>query len=326
MYWVTPQAPGVLPTVYTDLYDAAGRQIPNTLPSTPTIPYNLLDGEPVVTTPVLLEELLSRWTENYVMHSQRVAHAQLRRAQEQVGVLEARRVRAVEREVRGHQVAALDLDARQVLEVQRLEGLPERPALPETRGTEGRHEQPALAVEALRHQLDRDPRLGRDQRHRRAVPAVLGEQPGRRVAVGDLAGQRLGGRARHKEGGADRHPSHAPGRVHGRSPTSASPQLEAAQLDQGLGVAEPQGHGRDVREDALPLGADLLHARASDRLRLWAVAAATGEWLQGGWWANCRAWNAARLLGALDQIPPGAAATQAVELRRLLHRAQRVLP
>ena len=94
-----------------------------------------------------------------------------------------------------------------------------------------------------------------------------------------------------------------------------------------LGTARLRyAHGRDVREDALPLGADLLHARASDRLRLWAVAAATGEWLQGGWWANCRAWNAARLLGALDQIPPGAAATQAVELRRLLHRAQRVLP
>ncbi|HBL28015.1 MAG TPA: hypothetical protein DD490_14360 [Acidobacteria bacterium] len=48
--FIDPPGTNFLPTVYTDLYDAAGRQIPNTLPSTPTIPYNLLDGEPVVTT------------------------------------------------------------------------------------------------------------------------------------------------------------------------------------------------------------------------------------------------------------------------------------
>lgn len=36
--------------------------------------YQLIDGQ-APPPPVLLEELLSRWTENYVMHSQRVAHA-----------------------------------------------------------------------------------------------------------------------------------------------------------------------------------------------------------------------------------------------------------
>lgn len=46
--FVDPPGTNFLPTVYTDLYDAAGKQVPNTLPSTPTVPYNLLDGEPVV--------------------------------------------------------------------------------------------------------------------------------------------------------------------------------------------------------------------------------------------------------------------------------------
>lgn len=47
--FLDPPGTNFLPTVYTDLYDAAGNQIPNTLPSTPTVPYNLLDGQPVVT-------------------------------------------------------------------------------------------------------------------------------------------------------------------------------------------------------------------------------------------------------------------------------------
>ncbi len=38
-----------LPNVYTDNFDGLGERIPNTLPSTPDIPYNLHDGEPVVT-------------------------------------------------------------------------------------------------------------------------------------------------------------------------------------------------------------------------------------------------------------------------------------
>ncbi|HKH44934.1 MAG TPA: hypothetical protein VKM72_09765 [Thermoanaerobaculia bacterium] len=46
--FVDPPGTNFLPTVYTDLFDAAGNQVPNTLPSTPTIPYNLLDGEPAV--------------------------------------------------------------------------------------------------------------------------------------------------------------------------------------------------------------------------------------------------------------------------------------
>ena len=37
-----------LPTIYTDIFDSAGNDIPNTLPSTPDVPYNLQDGDPVV--------------------------------------------------------------------------------------------------------------------------------------------------------------------------------------------------------------------------------------------------------------------------------------
>jgi hypothetical protein len=44
-----PPGTNLLPTIYTNLYDSAGAEVPNTLPSTPTVPYNLHDGEPVVT-------------------------------------------------------------------------------------------------------------------------------------------------------------------------------------------------------------------------------------------------------------------------------------
>jgi hypothetical protein len=37
--------------------------------------YSLIDGH-APPPPILLEELLARWTDNYVMHAQRVAHAQ----------------------------------------------------------------------------------------------------------------------------------------------------------------------------------------------------------------------------------------------------------
>ena len=37
-----------LPNVYTNMFDGAGHEIPNTLPSTPDVPYNLQDGDPVV--------------------------------------------------------------------------------------------------------------------------------------------------------------------------------------------------------------------------------------------------------------------------------------
>jgi hypothetical protein len=37
-----------LPTIYTNAFDSAGHEIPNTLPSTPDVPYNLQDGEPAV--------------------------------------------------------------------------------------------------------------------------------------------------------------------------------------------------------------------------------------------------------------------------------------
>ncbi len=46
--FVDPPGTNFLPTVYTDLLDSKGTPIPHTLPSTPTIPYNLLDGEPAV--------------------------------------------------------------------------------------------------------------------------------------------------------------------------------------------------------------------------------------------------------------------------------------
>ena len=44
-----PPGTNFLPTVYTNLFDSLGREVPNTLPSTPTAFYNLHDGEPVLT-------------------------------------------------------------------------------------------------------------------------------------------------------------------------------------------------------------------------------------------------------------------------------------
>jgi hypothetical protein len=46
--FLNPPGTNLLPNVYTDAYDTDGNVIPNTLPSTPAIPYNLHDGEPVV--------------------------------------------------------------------------------------------------------------------------------------------------------------------------------------------------------------------------------------------------------------------------------------
>src|SRR5262249_18262936 len=47
-----PDPPGtdLLPTLYAHLFDSAGHEIPNPLPSTPTVPYNLHDGPPQVST------------------------------------------------------------------------------------------------------------------------------------------------------------------------------------------------------------------------------------------------------------------------------------
>jgi hypothetical protein len=47
--FLEPPGTNLLPTVYTDLFDSLGRSVPNTLPSTPTVFYNLHDGPPVVT-------------------------------------------------------------------------------------------------------------------------------------------------------------------------------------------------------------------------------------------------------------------------------------
>src|SRR5215467_9756316 len=44
-----PPGTNFLPTVYTNMFDGAGNEMPNTLPSTPSVPYNLHDGDPVVT-------------------------------------------------------------------------------------------------------------------------------------------------------------------------------------------------------------------------------------------------------------------------------------
>jgi hypothetical protein len=44
-----PPGTNLLPTIEHDMYDANGKEMPNTLPSTTTRPYNLHDGAPVVT-------------------------------------------------------------------------------------------------------------------------------------------------------------------------------------------------------------------------------------------------------------------------------------
>jgi len=46
--FLKPPGSNFLPTVYTNVFDGAGKEMPNTLPSTPMTPYNLHDGEPVV--------------------------------------------------------------------------------------------------------------------------------------------------------------------------------------------------------------------------------------------------------------------------------------
>lgn len=44
-----PPGTNLLPTVYTNIFDSLGNEVPNTLPSTPKRPYNLHDCDPVVT-------------------------------------------------------------------------------------------------------------------------------------------------------------------------------------------------------------------------------------------------------------------------------------
>ena len=44
-----PPGTNFLPTIYTNMFDGAGNEMLNTLPSTPSNPYNLHDGDPVVT-------------------------------------------------------------------------------------------------------------------------------------------------------------------------------------------------------------------------------------------------------------------------------------
>jgi len=43
-----PPGTNFLPTVYSNMFDSLGNEMPNTLPSTPEIPYNLHDGAPVI--------------------------------------------------------------------------------------------------------------------------------------------------------------------------------------------------------------------------------------------------------------------------------------
>lgn len=46
--FVQPPGTNFLPTIYTNMFDGNGKEMPHTLPSTPTIPYNLHEGDPVV--------------------------------------------------------------------------------------------------------------------------------------------------------------------------------------------------------------------------------------------------------------------------------------
>lgn len=43
-----PPGTNFLPTIYTNMFDGFGKEMPNTLPSTPDVPYNLHDGAPVI--------------------------------------------------------------------------------------------------------------------------------------------------------------------------------------------------------------------------------------------------------------------------------------
>jgi hypothetical protein len=43
-----PPGTNLLPTIFTNAFDGSGNEMPNTLPSTPSVPYNLHDGDPVV--------------------------------------------------------------------------------------------------------------------------------------------------------------------------------------------------------------------------------------------------------------------------------------
>ena len=42
-----PPGTNFLPTIYTNAFDGSGREMPNTLPSKPDVPYNLQDGKPI---------------------------------------------------------------------------------------------------------------------------------------------------------------------------------------------------------------------------------------------------------------------------------------
>jgi hypothetical protein len=46
--YLNPPGTNFLPTIFTNAFDGSGNEMPNTLPSTPENPYNLHDGEPVV--------------------------------------------------------------------------------------------------------------------------------------------------------------------------------------------------------------------------------------------------------------------------------------
>ncbi|MCA1592405.1 MAG: hypothetical protein LC754_07095 [Acidobacteria bacterium] len=46
--FAVPPGTNFLPTIYSNAFDGSGKEMPNTLPSTPTNPYNLHDGDPVV--------------------------------------------------------------------------------------------------------------------------------------------------------------------------------------------------------------------------------------------------------------------------------------
>ncbi|MFM2090384.1 MAG: hypothetical protein RLZZ127_873 [Planctomycetota bacterium] len=80
-----------------------------------------------------------------------------------------------------------------------------------------------------------------------------------------------------------------------------------------------------IVEEALPLGGTILARRASPQLRLWAVAAATGEWLERGWWSNARGWTGKGLLAAVEQVREPGLSHGANRLHRLITAASPLL-
>ena len=116
-----------------------------------------------------------------------VAHAELRRAQKQVGVLESRRVGTVEVQVLGHEAVRADLDFGLVVDVERREARLARPHEQRDVVAPG-HERPlesAQLLAAARHELRELFRLA-GLEFEPALHVHAAEQPGGVHAVVDV--------------------------------------------------------------------------------------------------------------------------------------------